>query len=238
MPTEIDLIRLWKLDCQGRGLTELVIQHYENYLGEYRRDARPLLGSSTFDLSRFLLERSDRWAPATKMYARRAFRSFFRFAQEAGAIDEDPAAALKPIKVPTAPVRTPGQAERLALVGACLNVRDVAIVDVLFGTGMRRAELAALTIEDVDVVEGTIDVRKSKNGRPRTAVMDERARRAMATWLDDRALLGPVHDELWLNELGGVLKSSGIRMVLRRISKRSGVVFSSHDARRASQLPG
>ena len=167
------------------------------------------------------------------MYARRAFRSFFRFAVEAGALDEDPAAALKPIKVPTAPVRTPGQVERLALVDACLNVRDIAIVDVLFGTGMRRAELAALTLDDVDVVEGTIEIRKSKNGRPRTAVMDERARRAMAVWLDDRALLSPAHEELWLNELGGPLKSSGIKMVLRRVSKRSGVVFSSHDARRA-----
>jgi integrase len=98
---------------------------------------------------------------------------------------------------------------------------------------MRRAELAALTIDDVDIVEGTIEIRKSKNGRPRTAVMDERARRATAAWLDERAQLSPVHEELWLNELGGVLKSSGIRMVLRRISKRSGVVFSSHDARRA-----
>jgi integrase len=233
MSTEIDLIRLWRLDCQGRGITDLVIKHYENYLREYRRDARPLLGSTTFDLSSFLLERSGRWAPATKMYVRRAFRSFFRFALEAGAIDEDPAAALKSIKVPTAPVRTPGQAERLTLVGACLNRRDVAIVDVLFGTGMRRAELAALTIDDVDIVEGTIEIRKSKNGRPRTAVMDERARRATAAWLDERAQLSPVHEELWLNELGGVLKSSGIRMVLRRISKRSGVVFSSHDARRA-----
>jgi len=233
MSTEIDLIRLWRLDCEGRGISDLVIKHYENYLCEYRRDARPLLGSTTFDLSSFLLERSARWAPATRMYARRAFRSFFRFAVEAGALDEDPAAALKPIKVPTAPVRTPGQVERLALVDACLNVRDIAIVDVLFGTGMRRAELAALTLDDVDVVEGTIEIRKSKNGRPRTAVMDERARRAMAVWLDDRALLSPAHEELWLNELGGPLKSSGIKMVLRRVSKRSGVVFSSHDARRA-----
>lgn len=159
--------------------------------------------------------------------------SFFRFALEAGAVAEDPAAALKPIKVPTAPVRTPGQAERLALVDACLTVRDAAIVDVLFGTGMRRAELAALTVEDVDVVEATIEIRKSKNGRPRTAVMDERARRAMASWLDYRDLSYPAHDSVWLNEDGGPLKSSGIKMVLRRVSKRSGVVFSSHDARRA-----
>ncbi len=155
MSTEVGLIRLWRLDCEGREIAELVIKHYENYLREYRRDERPLLGSTTFDLSSFLLERSGRWAPATRMYARRAFRSFFRFAVEAGALDEDPAAALKPIKVPTAPVRTPGQAERLALVDACLNVRDIAIVDVLFGTGMRRAELAALTIwSDPRITDG------------------------------------------------------------------------------------
>ena len=35
MSTEVDLIRLWRLDCQGRGIRELEIQHYETYLGEY-----------------------------------------------------------------------------------------------------------------------------------------------------------------------------------------------------------
>jgi integrase len=233
MSTEVDLIRLWRLDCQGRGITEVVIKHYERYLGEYRSDARPLVGSSTFDLSSFLLKRSDRWAPSTKMYARRAFRSFFRFALEAGAIDEDPAAAIKPMKVSTPPVRTPGQSERLELVRSCLTVRDVAIVDVLFGTGMRRAELAALSVDDVDIVEGTIEIRQSKAGRPRIAAMDERARRAMAAWLDERAFRRPTHDGVWLKEHGGQLKSSGIKMALRRVSDRSGVEFSSHDARRA-----
>ena len=42
MSTEVDLIRLWRLDCEGRGTSELVIKHYENYVREYRRDARPL----------------------------------------------------------------------------------------------------------------------------------------------------------------------------------------------------
>ena len=64
----------------------LVIQHSETYLRGYRRDARPLVGSSTFGRSSYLFERSDRWAPATKMYVRRAFRSFVRFALEAGAM--------------------------------------------------------------------------------------------------------------------------------------------------------
>ena len=56
MSTEVDLIRLWRLDCEGRGISDLVIKYYGNYLREYRRDARPLLGWTTFDLSSFLLE--------------------------------------------------------------------------------------------------------------------------------------------------------------------------------------
>jgi len=49
---------------QRRGLSELVIEHHAKYLDEYRRDARPLLGSTTFDLSSVLLARSDRLATA------------------------------------------------------------------------------------------------------------------------------------------------------------------------------
>ena len=202
MSTEIDLIRLWKLDCEGRGLSELVIKHDAKYLDEYRRGSAAARFDHLRPPSSRVLTGGHR--PPGCTHVERS-GSFFRFALEAGAVAEDPAAALKPIKVPTAPVRTPGQAERLALVDACLTVRDAAIVDVLFGTGMRRAELAALTVEDVDVVEATIEIRKSKNGRPRTAVMDERARRAMASWLDYRDLSYPAHDSLWLNEDGGPL---------------------------------
>jgi len=231
--TEAEVVRLWRHDCESRGLSPGTICEYERYLREYRRDARTLLESNTFDLSSFMLERSQRWAPGTRMVVRRAFRSFFAFATEAGLLDENPAAALKPIKQPMPSVRTPGQPERLALVAACSCVRDVAIIDALFGTGMRRSEIAALKVGDIDVPAATIHIPKSKSGKPRTAVMDERARRAMAAWLEERDRRRPAHDACWTTDEGEQLRPSGLRMVIRRTSVRAGVEFSSHDARRA-----
>lgn len=231
--SEAEILRLWRHDCESRGISQGVIGEYTRYLNEYRRDARPLIGSNTFDLSSFILERSERWAPATRQVARRAFRSFFAFAAEAGVMEANPALALKAIKQPLSPVRTPGETERLALVAACESARDAAIIDGLFGTGMRRAELSALRVGDVDIPAGTIFIPKAKSGKPRMAVMDERARRAIAAWIDERDERGPDHDWLWLTRSTARLKPAGVRMVVRRVSVRAGVVFSSHDARRA-----
>lgn len=231
--SEAEIFRLWRHDCESRGISQGVIDEYARYLNEYRREAQPLLGSETFDLSSFILERSGRWAPGTKQFVRRAFRSFFSFAAEMGVIETNPAAGIKAIKQPMPSVRTPGLSERLALVNACVTTRDVAIIDGLFGTGLRRSELAGMRVGDLDVPAGTIHIPKSKSGKPRTAVIDERARRSFAAWLDERDERNPDNDWLWLTDSSGRLQISGVRMVVRRVSDRAGVEFSSHDARRA-----
>ena len=77
--TEVELIRLWRLDWQARDLVEGTVKEDERFLLEYRREARPLIGSNTQELPMFILERADRWSPATRVVVRRAFRSFFAF---------------------------------------------------------------------------------------------------------------------------------------------------------------
>lgn len=231
--TEAELIRLWRFDCESQGLATATINHYERYLREYQRDAIPLLESTTSDLTLYLHARAERWCPATRMYVRRAFRSFFKFALEHEAVAVDPAQRIKAIKTPVSTVRTPSLEDRLALVRVCETVRDRAIIEMLFGTGMRRGELAALRLDDLNVAERTVQIAKSKNGKPRTAVMDDRAHRALLEWLEERNRNAPDHDWLWTNARGTQLKPDGLKMVARRASVRSNVKFSSHDARRA-----
>jgi integrase len=174
--------------------------------------------------------------PSTRQVERRAFRSFFAFATGAELIDSNLGLGLKPIKSPMPSVRTPGQAERPALVGACPSLRDAAIIYGLFGTGLRRGELSAIRISEVNLPARIIQVPKSKSGKPRTAVIDERARNAFALWLDDRNHQKPGHDWLRTTDSGDRLGPDGVRMVIRRVSDRSGVKFSSHDARRSGSV--
>jgi site-specific recombinase XerD len=155
----------------------------------------------------------------------------FAFLTDHQVITENHALGLKTVKVPIPTVRTPGQTERLALADACINVRDGAIVDVLFGTGLRRGELAALMLADVAIEAGTVFISTSKNGKSPTAVMDARALSALWDWLAVRPEAG--HDMVWCADEGGPLTGHGLRMAVRWISDRAGIVWSSHHSRRS-----
>ena len=125
--------------------------------------------------------------------ARRSLRSLYRWLHDQGLIAENIALAIPAVKCPEVPVRVGGADVRDTLVGFCLSVRDVAMVEVIFGTGCRRGECVALTVDDVSVADRAISIRKSKTGRPRAAPLDPRATAAVAAWLTEREGARPGH---------------------------------------------
>ena len=67
------------------------------------------------------------------------------------------------------PQQTVTQEEYKTSLARMANVRDRAVIEVLWSCGLRRSELAALTVADVDLNNGCLIVRESKNGKPRAA---------------------------------------------------------------------
>jgi integrase/recombinase XerD len=108
-------------------------------------------------------------------------QSFFRWMTRQNLIASNPAADLDmPRCMPALPkhVLTPSEAEKVLSqpdVGVPLGVRDRAILEVLYSTGIRRKELAGLSIFDVDTERGTLRIRHGKGGRDRTVPVGERA---------------------------------------------------------------
>ncbi len=100
-------------------------------------------------------------------------KSFFRFLAREGKLLTNPAAGLQLPKkrkhLPRAYL-TPKEAIRLAEsidTKTPVGLRDRAIVEVLYATGIRNAELRALTISDFDPAEATLTVRAGKGGKDR-----------------------------------------------------------------------
>ena len=131
------------------------------------------------------------------------------------------------------PVRVADDTIRDTLVSFCLCVRDVAMVETIFGTGCRRGECVALIVDDISVADRTISIRKSKTGKPRTAPLDPRATNALAAWLTERERIVPTTSALWVvMATGEPLTRHGAKTVSRRLSKRAGLTFGTQDARR------
>jgi integrase len=88
--------------------------------------------------------------------------------------------------------------------------RDKVLIEVLWSTGLRRSEVARLDVADINLADGFLIVRSSKNGRPRTVPLTAPARHGLRRWIGKRTS-GSVFG----------LTSNGIRLVLRRINAPS-----------------
>lgn len=104
------------------------------------------------------------------------------------------------------PQQTVTQGEYLDSLKKCTTLRDVVLVELLWGTGMRREELARIHVEHLNLVEGFVVVPTSKSGRPRVVPLPPKARTTIRRFLKRR-------------ESGLLLEMSGnaIRLRLRRL---------------------
>ena len=117
------------------------------------------------------------------------------------------------------------------VIAACENPRDKAIVLFMADSGLRRAEVVALNWGDVDFQSGLVRVVRGKGGKARSAVIGAWTRRALLSY---RRTLSNVTDEAPLFQArgGGRLTGTGLLLVYRRLSERTGIHVTPHAMRR------
>ena len=98
-----------------------------------------------------------------------------------------------------------------------LDIRDRALLEMLYATGVRVSELASLKVQDVD--DSTFVRVVGKGDKERVVPLSRQARRAVTVWIDEgRVALAKKDsgDWLWLGARGGPLDARGIRRVVKR----------------------
>jgi integrase/recombinase XerC len=158
-----------------------------------------------------------------------ALRSFFRFLLKRGKIERNPAAGLRSPKVPKGLPRflTVDQAFRVMEAppkedrrSKVLRVRDQALLETLYGTGVRVGELASMNVDDIDLSERAVRV-LGKGGKERVVPLGESARDALGDYLRER--LGIVAKSkqpdavaLWLSQRGTRISVRQVQNIVRR----------------------
>lgn len=137
-------------------------------------------------------------APATLRRRGSAVRTFFRWACRAGLTDADPTAALRSPKLPRRLPHTPSSGDMRQVMDAViaragqddspLARRDVALLEVLYGGGVRVSELCGLDVGDIDWDRGTVRV-TGKGDKQRVVPLGQPAQDALHVWLRRRAEL-------------------------------------------------
>jgi len=108
-----------------------------------------------------------------------------------------------------------------------VGLRNRAILEVLYGSGLRRAELVALDLADLDLTGGTLLVGKGKGGRSRIVPLGEAAGEAVGRYVC-KARLRWLHDggtsALFLTSTTGRrLSKATINMIVRNVAKAAGL---------------
>ena len=205
----------------------------------YRRDlAGAGRRSSSTSPARRRPRRSSRTSPtcaprglAATTIARRAAsaRSFYRHQQLLGARPDNPAAELDlPRRRRTLPrTLSPGEAERLidAAVGTTPRaLRDRALVELLYGAGLRVSEAVGLERGGVDL-DGRLVRALGKGQKERVVPIGREAAEALRRYLaHGRPYLDRRHrPELFLNAQGGALTRAGAFLILRRLAEKAGL---------------
>ena len=102
-------------------------------------------------------------------------------------------------------------------------LRNLALVDLLFATGMRVGEVSGLDLEDFGVAESIFRV-KGKGGRDRLAfLVDEQSRRIQQEHLQLRSAIASSNRALFLNASGARLSTQGIANIISQFRKDAGI---------------
>ena len=172
-----------------------------------------------------------------KRYSRRSIarklssaRSFFRFLRREKYIDKNPFENLLTPKLPRKLPNFLYPEELQSLLGAPTlkdprGLRDRAILEVLYGTGLRVTEIRRMNLNDVDFDEGEIKV-LGKGSKERIVLFGSHARTALEKYLDagrPKLLAGQKSPALFVNRRGGRLTSRSVERLIVYYSKKAGL---------------
>jgi integrase/recombinase XerD len=159
-----------------------------------------------------------------------AVRSFHRFLVQEGDAGEDPSVGVIRPKVPRTLPR-PLSVDEVGRIlgspsgGTAAALRDAAILETLYGAGLRVSELVALDVDDVDLEEGSVRA-IGKGSKERVVPLGRYAREALEAYLTRaRPSLASraSRSAMFLNLRGGRLTRQGCDVILRSHARRAGV---------------
>lgn len=186
-------------------VTRPVLERYQRYLFHYRKkDGRPLsFGSQHARLS--------------------AVRMWFRWLTRQNYLLHNPASEIElpRLSKPLPRVLTAAEAEAVLQqpeIAEPAGLRDRAILETFYSTGMRRTELVRLKLYDVDREAGIVTIREGKGRKDRVIPIGERACRWIDKYLDEgrpRLVVEPDDMTVFLTGQGEPFSRNALSLIIR-----------------------
>ncbi len=195
-------------------VTRPILERYRRHLYHYRKESGEPLSFAT---------QQQRLLP---------LRAFFKWLSRENLILSNPASELE---LPRVHRRLPAHilsredVERVMAQTAIhgeLGVRDRAILETLYSTGIRRSELANLKLYDLDLKNGSLLVRQGKGQKDRYVPLGKRAIEALRRYLEDlrpELVVEPDEGYVFLHEFGEPFEKNRLSDLVKRYLLAAGI---------------
>ncbi len=224
-----------------------------NTLDAYRRDltllgawlgchGKDVLQANEADLNAYFAHRHSQTRATTANRRLTVFKRFFRWALRERQIPTDPTVRMQSARQPLRVPKTLTQAQVEALLGAPdlatpLGLRDRAMLELMYASGLRVSELVMLKTWNVGMNEGVLRV-MGKGGKERLVPFGEVAQQWLETYLRDArtAILGGQQtDDLFVTARGSGMTRVMFWMIVKKYALVAGITspLSPHTLRHA-----
>jgi integrase/recombinase XerC len=161
-----------------------------------------------------------------------ALRSFYAFLMREGEVRANPALDVRAPRSPRRLPTTLGVDEVARMLERVaedpLELRDLAVLELMYSSGLRLAETVGLDLDRLDLRAGTVTV-TGKGSKTRQLPVGRLAREALERWLPLRAsLAGPRETALFVGRRGGRLSARALQERVRRWALRAGLPRHVH----------
>lgn len=164
-----------------------------------------------------------------------ALRSFFRYLNLNKLCDHNPALA---IKAPKAPRRLPQTLNAQTLNDLLdtpqddpLKIRDMAMMELLYSSGLRVSELVGINLNDIDMGSGSVIV-EGKGRKMRQLPIGRAAIESMSLWLKERHAFASFEEPaLFVGQQGRRLSARSVEKRLKALGEQSGIAGSLYPHR-------
>jgi integrase/recombinase XerC len=206
------------------------LEQFTAWLAESGRAAR-VESIDVRSLRGFLARLHGAREPSSVARKLSSLRAFCKYLVRSGALGRDPSETLSTPKLKKLLPATLSVDEAFALVEApgddsAAALRDRAILELLYGAGLRVSELCGLDLGDVDLAGRTARVR-GKGDKERIVPFGEKAARSLGLYLERRHAFGGEGERdrraVFLNRFGGRLAPRGVQRLVQRHLAAAGV---------------
>ena len=223
---------------EEKGYSSNTLAAYRNDLSQFLEFVRPRATSwegvsHNLIMDYIMTMKADQeYASSTVARKVAAIKSFFHHLVDVGKLEDDPTATLDSPKIRKRLPKAISAEELQSLLAEPAAeetpkaLRDRALLEVLYGTGLRVTELVSLDVDDVNLASGTLRVVRPKDKAGRIVPIHERAIEPLREYLERariQLLRDPQEKALFLNHRGHRLTRQGLWLIVKHYVREVGI---------------